>query len=332
MSEPTGGLHAALGSALEGVPRAHLTDSVRGLSHDFRSADTADAAAMGPPELRSGLDAAAYAAYRMPATYAAVRAALTRGRDRVPGLDPETHLDVGGGTGAAAWAAAETFPTLSGVTVLDKAPAALDMGRRLAGDSRHAPVRDATWRKATLPPAGRLPGADLATASYVLDELSDAQQRALVRSMAGTARLVAVVEPGTPAGYRRILAARSELIDAGFSVAAPCPHDGECPLAGGGDWCHFAVRVQRSALQRQLKGAELGFEDEKFSYVVASAPPPRPATGRILRHPQQRKGLVEFEVCAAEGAVLRTVVSKRQGQLYKHARKARWGDAWPPAE
>lgn len=329
MSEPTGELHAALGKALAGVPRAHLTASVRRLTHAFQSAD---AAATDPPVLRSKADAAAYAAYRMPATYAAVHAALTHGRDCAPDLAPETHLDVGGGTGAAAWAAAETFPTLSSVTVLDRAPAALDMGRRLAADSRHAPVRDATWRKATLPPTGELPGAGLATASYVLDELPDAQQRALVRKMAGAAPLVAVVEPGTPAGYRRTLAARSELIEAGFSVAAPCPHDGECPLAGGTDWCHFAVRVHRSALQRQLKEAELGFEDEKFSYVVASALPTRPAPGRILRHPQGRKGLAEFQVCAAEGTVRQTVVSKREGQLYKHARKARWGDAWPPLD
>lgn len=329
MSELTDELHAALTSALAGVPRAHLTASVRRLSHDFRSADTATA---NPPVLRSTADAAAYAAYRMPATYAAVRAALGHGRDCAPDLDPKTHLDVGGGTGAAVWAAAETFPDLCGVTVLDRATPTLDMGRRLAAGSRRAPLREASWRKTTVPPLRGLPDADLATAAYVLGELSEGQQRALVTSMAGSARAVALVEPGTPAGYRRILAARTRLIEAGFSVLAPCPHDGECPLAGGSDWCHFAVRVHRSALQRQLKEADLGFEDEKFSYVVASTSTARPAPGRILRHPRQRKGLVEFPVCAAEGAARQVVVSKRHGQLYKRARKARWGDAWPPPD
>jgi ribosomal protein RSM22 (predicted rRNA methylase) len=53
--------------------------------------------------------------------------------------------------------------------------------------------------------------------------------------------------------------------------------------------------------------------------------------GRILRHPQQRKGLVSLRLCRADGELADTVVSKRQGELYKAARDVEWGDAWPPA-
>ena len=42
-----------------------------------------------------------------------------------------------------------------------------------------------------------------------------------------------IVEPGTPAGYARIIALRTQLIALGAHVAAPCPHDGRCPLASG---------------------------------------------------------------------------------------------------
>ena len=67
-----------------------------------------------------------------------------------------------------------------------------------------------------------LPRADLVTLSYVLGELSEVDQSAVLERVAGAAaELVVIVEPGTPAGYRRILAARSALLAAGLTVLAP---------------------------------------------------------------------------------------------------------------
>ena len=64
-------------------------------------------------------------------------------------------------------------------------------------------------------------------------------------------------------------------------------------MAGTRDWCHFAARVNRSALHRRLKEGQLGYEDEKYSYVAAAATGhlARPASGRIVRHPVFRKGI-----------------------------------------
>ena len=70
-----------------------------------------------------------------------------------------------------------------------------------------------------------------------------------------------VVEPGTPAGYARIIALRDHLIALGAHVAAPCPHDGQCPLQPP-DWCHFSQRLQRTRAHMQVKGAELPFEEQ----------------------------------------------------------------------
>lgn len=104
-------------------------------------------------------------------------------------------------------------------------------------------------------------------------------------------------------------------------------------MAGTRDWCHFAARVNRSALHRRLKEGQLGYEDEKYSYVAAAATGhlARPASGRIVRHPVFRKGIVSLQVCSRDDGLGPRLVSKRQGPAYRQARDAEWGDAWPPA-
>src|SRR5947207_7141847 len=104
----------------------------------------------GPPAaapiLASDLDVAAYAAYRMPATFAATRGALGQLRAVLPGFRPARLVDVGGGTGAAAWAATDAFPGLATVAVLDQVPGALALGERLARSSTSPALRAAQWR------------------------------------------------------------------------------------------------------------------------------------------------------------------------------------------
>jgi ribosomal protein RSM22 (predicted rRNA methylase) len=317
-------LRDALAAVLAGEGVRELADAVETLIGRYRTPGAATT-----PILHRPVDVLAYAAYRMPATHAAVRAALTRAAQAVPGLRPDSLLDLGGGTGAATWAATEVFTSLARVTVLDQVEAALELGRQIArGHPVLASARRERWIWPT--PAPTLPTAELVTVSYVLGELPQAQHAALVQAAAGAARTaVAIIEPGTPAGYGRVLTARQALIEAGYRIVAPCPHQLPCPLRGD-DWCHFAVRVNRSALHRQVKGAELGYEDEKFSFVVGvrNAATPAELPSRVLRRPVQRKGLVVFRLCTPEGTSDGETVSKRQGERYRAARDVGWGDAW----
>jgi len=213
-----------------------------------------------------------------------------------------------------------------------KVPEALELGRRLSRDAFSGPLRHAEWRQVRFP--AEVPGADLVTVSYVLSELAPDAQESLVRASAAGAETIAVIEPGTPDGYQRIIAARDVLVGMGLHVAAPCPHSDACPLLGTRDWCHFASRIHRTPLHRRLKSADLQHEDEKFAYVVATRTPVEaPASAaRILRHPQIRKGLVMMQLCHADGTVGQALVSKRQGDTYRAARDADWGDEWPPAD
>jgi ribosomal protein RSM22 (predicted rRNA methylase) len=170
--------------------------------------------------------------------------------------------------------------------------------------------------------------ADLVLASYVLGELHEPVAQRLWEQTADT---IVFVEPGTPAGYRRILDARAAVIEAGGFTVAPCPHDVSCPLPEG-DWCHFSVRLPRSKLHRRAKGVELGYEDEKYSYAVLSREPVPKASARIIRQPQIRSGHVILATCEPGGTERRTV-SRKQGALYREAKNVAWGDAidLPPA-
>ncbi|WP_218026076.1 small ribosomal subunit Rsm22 family protein [Nocardia miyunensis] len=315
-----------LEQACAGVPERQLAVAVDRLISRYR-----DPRPAATPILGSAADVTAYAAYRMPATWGAVRFALGQFHELVPGFRPRTFLDIGGGTGAALWASAEVFPSLTEAVVLDQVDEALQLGRRLAGGAASAVVRSAVWRRAVVTDPQRTVGeADLAAVSYVLSELSEADQAAVVTHASEAAEVVIVIEPGTPDGHRRILAARENLITAGLTVVAPCPHQTPCPLAEGADWCHFSARINRTSLHRRLKGGELSHEDEKFSYVIASRAPHPRAQGRILRHPLKRKGLVTLQVCTPADGVVPTLISKRQGETYRRARDVQWGEAWPP--
>ncbi|MFJ6750643.1 small ribosomal subunit Rsm22 family protein [Streptomyces sp. NPDC091266] len=313
-------LRAALAGLLDGLPPKRAAQAVERLIANYRGTTPTDA-----PVLRDRADVAAYAAYRMPATFEAVHAALTAFAVRVPDWSPATHVDIGGGTGAATWAAAATWDGHRS-TVWDWAQPALDLGRELAADV----LPEAQWQRRVIGEGLAVPeGTDLVTVSYVLGELRPEARRAVVAA-AATARSVVLIEPGTPDGYLRIREARDQLIEAGLRIAAPCPHSDTCPIVPGEDWCHFAARVSRSSLHRQVKGGSLSYEDEKFSYVAATrvAVPTEPPA-RIVRKPQLRKGQVLLDLCTADEGLVRSTVTKRHGESYRAARDASWGDGLP---
>ncbi|MFI9718565.1 small ribosomal subunit Rsm22 family protein [Streptomyces sp. NPDC052396] len=321
---PTGeDLRAALAGLLDGLPPTQAAQAVDRLIANYRGRVPTHA-----PVLRDRSDVAAYAAYRMPATFEAVRSALAAFHQRLPEWVPATHVDLGGGTGAATWAVAATWPGGERhTTVLDWAQPALDLGAELARDC--PALAGVDWRRQTI--GGELPipdGTDLVTVSYVLNELTEEARRTLT-AQAARARAVLIVEPGTPDGYARVIQARDQLIAAGFRVVAPCPHSAACPIVPGADWCHFSARVSRSSLHRQVKGGSLAYEDEKFSYVAAVREESLPeAAPRIVRRPQIRKGQVLLDLCTPEDGLVRETVTKRHGERYRAARDADWGDAW----
>jgi len=312
-------LTAALDRLAHGRPRSTIAARAAAISNAYRSGG-------GSTVIRDADDALAYAFARMPATYAAVTACLQQVIARDPERRPVRLLDVGAGPGTATFAAAEAFLSLVDFSLIDANPSLRDLALTLAQDvPALAGLRyQAGDAGKTLTDAQE---ADLVIASYVIGELSNRDQAGLADALwARTHDLLLVIEPGTPAGHARIVALRQRLIAAGAHVIAPCPHDLPCPLVAP-DWCHFVQRLARSRGHMQVKGVELPFEDEKFSYVALARTPPARFAARVLAQPLVGKDEIAAKLCQADGQAAVVKVARRNKPAYATAKRWRWGDA-----
>lgn len=313
-------LRHAVDQALEGVPMAELTRAATLLSERYRG-EMRD----GALHISGDLAAKAYLATRLPATYAAVRDAMAKLAELRPDFQPRSLLDAGSGPGTVLWAAADCWPGLEDATLLETANAIRHWGEVLAAS---ASVEHVRWQSTDiLRDLAIDEPRDLVCLTYVLSELPDGRRAPLVDDLwSVTADTLLIVEPGTPKGWARILAARDLLIEAGAHIIAPCPHRDACPIAAP-DWCHFARRVARSRLHRLAKGADVPWEDEKYTYLAASRHRGQAVDARILAPPRAGKGRIDLKLCCADGTLRGRTISKRDGPLFNTMRRRNWGEA-----
>jgi len=311
-------LKAALDAKLEGRSRTDVAARAAAISKTYRDGG-------GSAAIRSETDALAYALARMPATYAAVSASLNALIEARPDFAPKTLLDTGAGPGTASFAAAQAFASLTSFTLVDANPTLRALALELSRESIR--LRDLTYEAGEARAAlAKAEAADLVVASYLIGELAEAERTALAAAMwARTRDVLLIIEPGTPAGYARILAARAQLIGAGAQIAAPCPHEASCPLQPP-DWCHFSQRLARSRAHKQVKGADVPFEDERFSYCVLTRNPVASRQSRVLAQPAVGKAGISAKLCTVDGLATAKVPRRDRG-AYARARHWRWGDA-----
>lgn len=315
-------LRLALANELAHAPQKNVADAAEKLSNRYRSGQ----ALANGTFLHSRADVVAYAAYRLPATFAAIYAALNEVRERRPDWHPHSLLDAGSGPGSALWAASELWPELEQVTLLERDEAMITCGKQIATQARSRIVREAIWQQVDLLGQWESEPKDLVITAYVLNELPASQRGNLINKLWSiTTGTLVIIEPGTPAGYSHVIQARQQLIASGANIIAPCPHNRPCPMAGN-DWCHFAQRITRTRQQRQVKQATLSYEDEKFSYIAASQTPGSPIQGRVVRHPLIRPGHIHLQLCTPEG-LKNSIVTRKDKEAFREAREIAWGDA-----
>ena len=309
-------LRAALEAKLQGLSRNDAAARAALISRTYRDGGNSGA-------ITSTADALAYALARMPATYAAVTASLNAFCKTRPDFAPKNLLDVGAGPGTASWAAAEVFASLQSFTLIDANAALRALALDLCRDS--ARLKRMTYHRGEARAAlADAEPADLVVASYLIGEIGEAERRPLAELLWSKTRdTLLIVEPGTPSGYARIITLRQQLIFSGAHVAAPCPHDGRCPLTAP-NWCHFTQRLPRLRAHMHIKQAELPFEDEKFSYVALTRRPVAQRPARVLAPPVVGKAEISAKLCTPEGLVA-AKVARRAKTAYARARHWRWG-------
>lgn len=311
-------LREAIDRELEGVSLRDLVQASENLSRRYR-AEVRDHRFHVDDEQ----SARAYLTTRLPATYAAVTRSLHAVTEARPDFVPRSMLDIGAGPGTGAWAAVGHWPSLEEAHLIEGSPAMRAVGARL---STNLQLR-ADWTTADIDtPLSGLTAHDLVLVTYVLDELApDVRDRLIPRLWQVTGDTLVIVEPGTSAGWQRILRARDQLIAVGAHILAPCPHAKACPLSPP-DWCHFSARVPRSRLHRDAKGGTVPWEDEKFIYLGASRTAGHPFEARVIAPPRNSKADVTLKLCERDGSAALDTVARRDRVAFRGVYKLKWGD------
>jgi ribosomal protein RSM22 (predicted rRNA methylase) len=305
------------------LDRRKLVQATAQLSEHYKAGD------FSTPAIATEPHRAAYLAVRLPATYAAIRRVFAEIKLLAPQSEISSLLDLGAGPGTALLAAGEEFRHLQQATLIEGDAGWIAVGKRLAEQSELPVIQQAQWLRQDLRSGLSCDKHDLVVISYTLGELPSAATEALLnKAWKCAGKFLVIIEPGTHRGFAAINAARSLLIANAASIVAPCPHRCTCPMAAAGDWCHFSQRVERTSQHRQLKGGELGYEDEKFSYFVAGKSDSPSGGYRIVRHPLKHSGHVQLVLCTSEGKIEKRTVTRSSKEAYKRARKAQWGDSW----
>jgi len=176
------------------------------------------------------------------------------------------------------------------------------------------------WAEAKVKPFGvklqirvqRLPDLpegrpDLVLLGHVLNELPEADQLRLltaVKDRLAPGGRILILEPALRATTRRLMALREELRHAPFSIQAPCPCLGPCPMLPlERQWCVAELPWKPPTWFRALDAAA-GLDRRMLSFaylLVQKDGPARAPRARVVGVPRPQKGKVERWMCLPGG-------------------------------
>lgn len=266
------------------------------------------------PYLRDTRTCAAYSLFFAPQTYARLSHILAELPPFPETAQPLRVLDLGAGTGAAAWTLLDHLGRRPvALTAWDHSRPALRCLHELFTALRRTRWPEATLRTNPEPLETFVVTSekyDVVLLHYVLNELSPAVRRTLLsraaRSLAPTGRLV-ICEPlvHDAGDYMRELRAYA-LADLQLHALAPCPHEQACPLDGP---CHD-VRTWKISQALQILNASLHRDLRHLAYALLVLTPETPAPAptlraRVVGSPSHAKGQTLCPACCSDGQIHR---------------------------
>ncbi len=134
-----------------------------------------------------------------------------------------------------------------------------------------------------------------------------------------------ILEPSTRDQGRKLMELRAQLIDQGFSIWAPCTHQGLCPLLteSKNDWCHQRIHTERPEYLQKLEAKmQIRNDTLTFSYLLVSrkpAPQYSERTGRIIGDTLYENGKTRQAFCRSPKREFLTWMGKEAKKM----------DPWP---
>lgn len=279
----------------------------------------------GESLLKNELDVISYSVIRMPATYSAIRTCLEKVKE-VYDVEIKSMLDIGSGTGAGEWAAIECFD-IDNIICLEREEGMRNLSKKYF--EYNDMLKNVEFIEADILEENLKIKKDLSILSYMINELNENNRLKVIEKVLDlTEKVLLVVEPGTPEGFKNIKKIRDYAYNKGYSIIAPCTgFCGRCDIPEN-DWCASSVRVQRTKIHKYLKDAEIGFEDEKFSYIAISKFKfENKDCKRILRHPKIETGRILVKTCKA-GEIKEEIIHKKNKEEFKILKKKNVGDIY----
>lgn len=228
---------------------------------------------------------AAYIAYFLPLGIARAKAVLDESKRWGLLSDVTSYTDFGSGPGTMSLV---LEGNLHG-RCLEASPEAIALHQKLNENKNIKWINSTSLERSPSQPT-------LLTMSYALNELTQIPQSLFEYDK------VLIIEPSTREGFVRLSQLRTQLIENGYTILAPCTHHNKCPLVSSGkDWCHDRIQFSEPYWWQELeKHLPMKNKTITMSYLLArkeTSQAEKSTLARIVGDALLEKGKTRQLVC-----------------------------------